>query len=112
MPSVGVTNLFFEPVVAAEFQGQKELFSSLGRGLYIVDAMGVHTANLVSGDFSLGVSGLWIEGGEIRFPVKEAVISGNILEFFNKIAAVGDDLVFYGNMGAPSLLISDVDISA
>jgi len=74
--------------------------------------MGVHTANPVSGDFSLGVTGLWIENGEIQFPVKEAVISGNILEFFNKVAAVGDDLIFYGNMGAPSIIISDVDISA
>ena len=74
--------------------------------------MGVHTANPISGDFSLGVTGLWIEGGEVRFPVKEAVISGNILEFFNKVAAVGDDLIFYGNMGAPSIIISDVDISA
>ena len=92
--------------------GLKDLFRSLDRGLYIVDAMGVHTANPISGDFSLGVTGLWIEGGEIQYPVKEAVISGNILELFGKIAAVGDDLVFYGNMGAPSLLISDVDISA
>jgi PmbA protein len=111
LPSVGVTNFFVEPAIAEKSQGQKELFRSLGRGLYIVDAMGVHTANPVSGDFSLGVSGLWIEGGEIQFPVKEAVISGNILELFNKIAAVGDDLTFYGNMGAPSILISDVDIS-
>jgi PmbA protein len=112
LPSVGITNLFIEPSTVGGCLGKKELFKFLGRGLYIVDAMGVHTANPVSGDFSLGVTGLWIEGGEVRFPVKEAVISGNILEFFNKVAAVGDDLIFYGNMGAPSIIISDVDISA
>ena len=112
LPSVGITNLFIEPATVEGCLGKKELFKFLGRGLYIVDAMGVHTANPVSGDFSLGVTGLWIEGGEVRFPVKEAVISGNILEFFNKVAAVGDDLIFYGNMGAPSIIISDVDISA
>jgi PmbA protein len=72
----------------------------------------VHTANPISGDFSLGVTGLWIEGGEVQFPVKEAVISGNIIDFFNKITAVGDDLIFYGTMGGPSLLISDIDVSA
>jgi PmbA protein len=43
--------------------------------------------------------------------VKEAVISGNILDFFSRIEAVGDDLRFYGNMGAPSLIIAGVDIS-
>jgi len=112
LPSVGITNLFIEPSTGEGCLGKRELFKFLGSGLYIVDAMGVHTANPVSGDFSLGVTGLWIEGGEVRFPVKEAVISGNILEFFNKVAAVGDDLIFYGNMGAPSIIISDVDISA
>jgi PmbA protein len=112
LPSVGITNLFIEPSSGKECLGKKELFTVLDRGLYIVDAMGVHTANPISGDFSLGVTGLWIEGGEIRFPVKEAVISGNILDLFSKVAAVGDDLIFYGNMGAPSLLISDIDISA
>ncbi len=112
LPSVGITNLFIEPASGKECPGKKELFKFLNRGLYIVEAMGVHTANPISGDFSLGVTGLWVEGGEIQFPVKEAVISGNILDFFNKVAAVGDDLIFYGSMGAPSLLISDIDISA
>jgi PmbA protein len=77
-----------------------------------MEAMGVHTANPVSGDFSVGVTGLWIEKGEVKYPVKEAVISGNILEFFGRVEAVGDDLRFYGSTGAPSLIISGVDISA
>jgi len=111
-PSVGITNLYIEPASGKGSLGEKELFTFLDRGLYIVDAMGVHTANPISGDFSLGVTGLWVEGGEIRFPVKEAVISGNILDFFQKVAAVGNDLIFYGNMGAPSLIISDIDVSA
>jgi len=112
LPSVGITNLFIEPSSAERGLKQKEMFTLLDKGLYIVDAMGVHTANPISGDFSLGVTGLWIEGGEIKFPVKEAAISGNILDFFNKIAAAGDDPIFYGTMGAPSLLISDIDVSA
>jgi PmbA protein len=74
--------------------------------------MGVHTANPISGDFSIGVTGLWIENGEIAFPVKEAVISGNLLDFFSKVSAIADDLRFYGTVGSPSLIISDVDISA
>jgi PmbA protein len=112
LPSVGITNLFIGPASEEDCLCKKDLFAFLDRGLYIVDAMGVHTANPISGEFSLGVTGLWIEGGKICFPVKEAAISGNILDFFNKVAAVGDDLIFYGNMGAPSIIISDVDISA
>ena len=53
-----------------------------------------------------------IENGLVLYPVKEAVISGNILDMFEKIEAVGDDLRFYGNIGAPSLIISDIDIIA
>ncbi len=112
LPSVGITNLFAGPASEKDCLCKKDLFAFLDRGLYIVDAMGVHTANPISGDFSLGVTGLWIEGGKVRFPVKEAVISGNVLDFFNKVAAIGDDLTFYGNMGAPGIIISDVDISA
>lgn len=112
LPSVGITNLFIQPASPEAFLNKADLFRRLGRGLFIVDAMGVHTANPVSGDFSLGVSGIWIEGGEPRFPVKEAVISGNILDLFQNVTAVGNDLIFYGNMGAPSLLISDLDVSA
>jgi PmbA protein len=73
--------------------------------------MGVHTANPISGEFSIGVTGIWIENGRFKHPVKEAVISGNILDFFGKVRALGDDLRFYGSIGGPSLLISDVDIS-
>jgi PmbA protein len=74
--------------------------------------MGLHTANPISGDFSIGISGLWIENGETAYPIKEAVISGNILELFKKIEGIGNDLKFYGNVGSPSLLIGDMDISA
>ncbi|NJD56805.1 MAG: TldD/PmbA family protein [Nitrospirae bacterium] len=112
LPGVGVTNLFIEPSGAAASIPRDRLFGALGKGLYIVDAMGVHTANPISGDFSIGVSGIWIENGKAAYPVKEAVISGNLLDFFNKVSGVSDDLRFYGALGSPSLIISDVDVSA
>lgn len=112
VPSVGITNLMLEASSAEHVMPVKEIISSIKKGLLVLDAMGVHTANPISGDFSVGVTGLWIEDGETRFPVKEAVVSGNILEFFDKIVAVGDDLTFFGNMAGPSLLIRDIDISA
>ncbi len=112
LPSVGITNLFITPAAGIDTVAKDNLFSSLHSGLYVVDAMGVHTANPISGDFSVGVTGLWIEGGEVQFPVKEAVMSGNILDFLDTIETVSDDLKFYGNIGAPSLIIPGVDISA
>lgn len=112
LPSVGITNLYIEAVSKSDVMELNELFNAMDKGLYIIEAMGAHTANPISGEFSIGVSGLWIENGEIKFPVKEAVISGNILDFFGRIEAVGDDIRFYGNIGAPGLLIGPTDISA
>lgn len=111
LPSVGITNLFIEASSERFIVPGKDILSSVEKGLYVIDAMGVHTANQVSGEFSVGVSGLWIEKGEVMFAVKEAVISGNILDLFSNIRAVGDDLRFYGNVGGPSIVISDVDMS-
>ncbi len=116
LPGIAVTNFYIEPKQNEkwEMRNRKEnkLIKSVSKGLLILDAMGVHTANHVSGDFSVGISGLWIENGEIKYPVKEAVMSGNILELFNRVEAVGDDLRFYGSTGSPGLLIGEVDISA
>jgi len=109
LPSVGPGNLFIE---TGETKPLRSLFDSIDRGVYITEVMGLHTANPISGEFSVGISGQWIEGGQIRYPVKEAILSGNILDIFRKIEAAGDDLRFYGNMGSPSLLIGPVDLSA
>ena len=109
LPGIDVTNFYIEPPGKGE---NINLLNSVSRGLLILETMGIHTANPVSGDFSIGISGLWVEGGEIAYPVKEAVMSGNILELFKKIERVGTDLKFYGKIGSPSLLIGDMDISA
>jgi PmbA protein len=109
LPGVDVTNFYIN---AIENKSDNGLVRSLNRGILILNAMGVHTANPISGDFSIGISGIWIENGEAVYPVKEAVISGNILEMFKKVEAVGNDLKFYGSIGSPSLLIGDMDISA
>jgi PmbA protein len=108
LPGVGVMNFYIKPSESST----AGLVKSLSKGIVVLGAMGVHTANPVSGDFSIGISGLWIENGEVAYPVKEAIISGNVLELFRKVEAVGDDLKFYGSTGSPSLLIGDMDISA
>ncbi|MBC8412915.1 MAG: TldD/PmbA family protein [Nitrospira sp.] len=109
LTGVGITNFYLRP--AGNNPGS-ELIPTISKGVLITSAMGVHTANPVSGDFSVGISGIWIENGQLQYPVKEAIISGNILELFNKVEGIGNDLTFYGSAGAPSLLIGDMDISA
>jgi len=116
LPGVGVTNIYIKPALSQESEKKNvetnTLVKSMSKGILVLGAMGIHTANPISGDFSVGISGLWIENGEAMYPVKEAVMSGNILEMFNKVEAVGDDLRFYGSTGSPSLLIGEMDISA
>ncbi|MBI4843663.1 MAG: TldD/PmbA family protein [Nitrospirae bacterium] len=110
LPGIGITNLFIRP---AEGGKDKSSFvSSLDKGILVTSVMGAHTANPVSGDFSIGISGLMIEGGSVSYPFSEAVISGNLLEMFKNVVETGSDLKFYGRAGSPSLLIGEMDISA
>jgi PmbA protein len=106
-PHMGVTNFFVErgdsPAGA--------LLAGIGTGVLITDVMGMHTANPVSGDFSVGAAGFLIENGAVAGPVKGFAIAGNILELFRNVELVGDDLRFFGAVGAPSLRIAALDVS-
>jgi PmbA protein len=73
--------------------------------------MGMHTANPISGDFSVGAAGIWIENGGFTKPVRGVAIAGNILELLNEVEGVGSDLTFFGSKGAPTLRISRMVVS-
>lgn len=107
--TVGPTNLYLD--TSENKYSFKDLLNFIDEGVYVLDVMGMHTANPVSGDLSVGIAGVYVEKGEIKYPVKEAVISGNIGDVFKNIIAVGDDLTFYGNIGIPTLLVEGLDIS-
>ena len=106
MPGVGVTNLYIEPGT----NSLEELISSTGSGLYVTEVMGAHTANHISGDFSVGATGFWIEKGKKAYPVREITIAGNILDLMKNIDAVGSDLRFSGRIGSPSLRVKELSI--
>ncbi|HKM40002.1 MAG TPA: TldD/PmbA family protein [bacterium] len=106
-PEVGPTNMFFAPGVSTE----NDLIQSVDKGLYVFNLMGVHTANPISGDFSLGVTGLLIEKGRLTRPVRQVMLAGNILDFLNQIQAVASDLRFYLGFGSPALLVGALTIS-
>ncbi len=106
MPGVGVTNLYIEPGK----QSLEELISSTSSGLYVTEVMGAHTANHISGDFSVGATGFWIEKGKKAYPVREVTIAGNILDLMKNVDAVGSDLRFSGRIGSPSLRVKELSI--
>jgi len=106
-PGVGSTNLY----IAKGAASLEELVSGVSGGLFVRDVLGMHTANPITGDFSVGVSGHWIQGGKIAYPVKEAAISGNILEMLTNVEAVGSDLRFRGRIGAPGILLRPISVS-
>lgn len=111
LPGVGPQCLIVEPS-DTQGRGVEDMLKTMNKGLYLQDAMGVHTINPVSGEYSIGVSGQWIEGGQAVRPIKEAVISGNLLDLFRSIESTGSDLRFFGSIGSPSLLIPSIDLSA
>jgi PmbA protein len=107
LPHLGATNLFIENGCTPA----ASLIAGIGRGLLLTDLIGMHTANSISGDFSVGAAGFLIENGQIVHPVKGIAIAGNILDLFSTVVQLGDDLRFYSTVGAPSLLVSSMDIS-
>jgi PmbA protein len=105
-PTVGAGNLFFEP-------GQTppdRIVGEVERGLLVTDLIGFGI-DLVSGDYSQGAVGQWIEGGRIVHPVHEITIAGNLKQMLLDVDAVGDDLVFRGSSASPTLRLRRLTIS-
>ena len=86
-----------------------ELPALLGRGLIVTNLMGQGT-NMVTGDYSRGAAGFWVENGEIVHPVNEVTIAGNLLAMLPAISTVGDDAMRRGSIKCGSLLIPDMII--
>lgn len=107
LPSVGTTNLMVE----AGTLPVNDLMADISRGFYITEVMGMHTANPISGEFSVGAAGLLIERGGLTTPVRGVTIAGNILQLLEQVEAVGNDLRFFGGRGAPSLRIGYLSLS-
>jgi PmbA protein len=91
-------------------QGERDIRDTLGNGIIIEELMGTHTANPITGDFSLGATGYICKNGE-KTPFQGVIFSGNIFELFNNVKEVGIDLKFYGIFGSPSLFIEGLRIS-
>lgn len=86
------------------------LVKKMGRGFLVTEMMG-QGVNAVTGDYSRGAAGFWVEGGEIRHAVEEVTIAGNLLEMFMGIAAVGNDVAARGSKHCGSILIDKMTIA-
>jgi len=89
---------------------QTDLMRQMGRGLLVTEVMG-QGVNLVTGDYSRGASGFWIENGEIQYPVEEITIAGNLQDIFKNIVAVGRDIDFRGNIRTGSILVEEMTVA-
>src|SRR5580704_2450661 len=105
-PGIGAGNFFLAPGTLSP----EQIIADVKTGLYVTETMG-HGVNLVTGDYSHGASGLWIENGEIAFPVEEITIAGNLKDMYKNIVAIGNDLVFHGASAAPTLRIEGMTIA-
>ena len=105
-PGVGASNLYFEPGEATP----EAILASTARGLYVTDLIG-SGVNVVTGDYSQGAVGHWIENGRLTYPVHEVTIAGNLREMLMDVDAVGNDLVFRGASASPTLRIRKMTVS-
>ena len=104
-PGIGPGNYFMQ----AGTKTPQQIIGEIKDGLYVTEFLG-HGANLVTGDYSRGASGLWISGGELAFPVEEITVAGNLKEMFLNISEVANDLEFRGSVASPTIRIDGLTV--
>jgi PmbA protein len=105
-PGIGCGNLYLEPGALTP----EEIIGGVQAGFYVTSLMGPGT-NTVTGDYSRGAAGLWIENGQFTHAVEEVTVAGNLAEMFSHVAAIGNDLVFRGSIASPTLRIDGMTIA-
>ena len=105
-PAASTTNFFLRPGTTPP----KDIIQSVRSGLYVTELSGFGV-NPVTGDYSRGAVGLWIEAGEIAYPVEEITIAGNLLDMFKNIEVIGNDLERRSPVSAPTVKISRMTIA-
>ena len=105
-PASGTSNFYIEK---GSWPRQKLLNETTG--LYLYEAMGLHMADPISGDFSVGAIGCWLEKGEFKSGVRGVTLAGNLLDLLKDIDAVSDDLTFFGSTGSPTFRVRELNVS-
>jgi PmbA protein len=105
-PGIGTCNFYLQKGTVRP----QELLSGTQRGLYVFSTLG-QACNVVTGDFSVGAVGLWIENGELTRPVAKVTIASNLLDMLANVDAVADDLVFDRSTVCPTFRVAEMTIS-
>ncbi len=105
-PGIGPTNFY----LLSGSQSPEDLIRSVDRGVYVTDLIGFGV-NIVTGDYSRGASGHWIENGRLAFPIEEITIAGNLADMLKSVEAVANDLDFRDAVTSPTIKISKMMVS-
>jgi hypothetical protein len=105
-PSVGPTNFYLAPGTKTA----QDIIQTVKQGLYVTDLIGFGI-NMVTGDYSRGAAGFWIEGGELAYPVEEITIASNLKDMFAGIEMIGNDLVFRGRIASPTVKLAEMMVA-
>jgi PmbA protein len=105
-PGIGSGNFFLEKGVRTP----QQIIGDIKQGLYVFQFLGFGV-NMVTGDFSRGASGLWIENGELAYPVEEITVAGNLKDMLHNISEIGNDLEFRGAVASPTLRIDGMMVA-
>lgn len=105
-PGIGAGNFFLE----AGTKPPSEIIGGVKSGLYVTEFLGFGV-NMTTGDYSRGASGLWIENGELTYPVEEITVAGNLKEMFKNIVEIGSDLEFRSSVAAPTIRIEGLTVA-
>jgi PmbA protein len=107
-PSLGIRHFSLEPCT----EPITRVLEDLPLVIKVTDIMGMHTANPITGELSVGINGIVLERGVPAYPVREAALSGNVYEMLRRVVAVGDEPRGFGHVLCPSLLIDQADVSS
>jgi PmbA protein len=110
MQSTGNAGGVYNLAITHSDMNLANLFKEMGRGLFVTELLG-SGVNLLTGDYSRGAAGYWIDHGEIQFPVEEITIAGNLKEMFSNLVAVGNDIDRRGTILSGSILIDGMMVA-
>jgi PmbA protein len=105
-PGIGPGNFFLQPGT----KSAQEIIADIQEGLFVTEFLGFGV-NLVTGDFSRGASGLWIQNGELTFPVEEITVAGNLKDMLLNVSEIGSDLQFRSAIASPTLRIDGMTVA-
>lgn len=105
-PGIGPGNFFLKPGM----KSLQEIIAGIKEGLFVTEFLG-QGVNMVTGDYSRGASGIWIENGELTYPVEEITVAGNLKDMFSNISEIANDLEFRGAIASPALRIDGMTVA-